>query len=130
MAASSRHFSSVREAIYISLCNVNSHPTAQDLWQRLRADYPSLGLSTVYRNLREFCENGRAVSVGITATGEHFDGITSPHCHFYCTRCGNVFDMLSPVSQPDFGDAQAPGKIEHAELKFFGICDNCAQKDG
>ena len=77
-------FSRKREALYNALRATTVHPTAEWLYAALRPEYPDLSLGTVYRNLKKFCAEGKARSVGVINGQEHFDGDTSAHSHFVC----------------------------------------------
>ena len=88
-------------------------------------------LGTVYRNLKKFCENGKAVSVGVINGQEHFDGNVKPHAHFVCRECGAALDVhetffeeneLARISQK-FGLS-----VEEAGVMFRGVCGQCHKK--
>ena len=82
-------------AILSALQETTVHPTADWVYAKLKPRYPNLSLGTVYRNLKKFCETGKAVSVGVINGQEHFDGRVEPHAHFVCKRCGAVLDVPS-----------------------------------
>ena len=54
------------------------------IYTALKPENPDLSLATVYRNLRDFCADGMAVSLGVINGHERFDADTSPHSHFVC----------------------------------------------
>ena len=49
-----RKNSKKRQVILEALAATTAHPTAQELYQQLKPDYPDLSLGTVYRNLSLF----------------------------------------------------------------------------
>lgn len=49
-------YSKQRELILSNLRNRRDHPTAEMIYQDLKADYPNLSLGTVYRNLNQLCQ--------------------------------------------------------------------------
>ena len=51
-----RKNSKKRHVILEALAATTAHPTAQELYQQLKPDYPDLSLGTVYRNLSLFAE--------------------------------------------------------------------------
>ena len=77
-------------AILNTLQETTVHPTADWVYARLKPRYPDLSLGTVYRNLKKFCETGKAVSVGVINGQEHFDARVEPHAHLVCKHCGAV----------------------------------------
>ncbi|MEC9373006.1 MAG: transcriptional repressor, partial [Planctomycetota bacterium] len=44
--------------VYTALAAAKDHPTAEDLYFRVRAEQPGLSLSTVYNTLETFCRHG------------------------------------------------------------------------
>ena len=49
-----RNFSAKRQAIYDMLINRTDHPSATQIYEDLKEDYPDLSLGTVYRNIYQF----------------------------------------------------------------------------
>jgi len=84
-----RKNSKKRQVILEALAATTAHPTAQELYQQLKPDYPDLSLGTVYRNLSLFAEEGDAMSVGVFRGQERFDARTNPHAHLHCVQCGH-----------------------------------------
>lgn len=115
-----------RDAIYNELCRQNDHPTADELYARLKTDYPNLSLATVYRNLRQLSDLGK-VNILYTESADHFDGIVSPHYHFYCRECRRIYDADIPLI-PEIvraGERIGFGTIESYRLVFQGVCEHC-----
>lgn len=122
------NFSRKRTAILKVLQETDTHPTADWVHNELKEKYPNLSLGTVYRNLKKFCENGKAMSVGVINGQEHFDANTNPHAHFVCETCGNVIDIMENF----FEEEKLNGlngihnhTFESAEVLFRGTCENC-----
>lgn len=114
-----------RDAIYEALCSTKGHPTAEWIYQKLKPELPGLSLGTVYRNLNQFKENGRAICVGNVDGQDRFDGDTSRHAHFICTSCGRV-DDIPDVEEPSMPKIDA--KIDGYQLNYFGVCSDCKRK--
>lgn len=117
-------------AILNALQETDVHPTADWVYARLKPRYPNLSLGTVYRNLKKFCENGRAVSVGVINGQEHFDGRVDPHAHFVCKQCGAVLDVPEEFFQEeDFVRLFAKYRlqVENARVLFEGLCPQCQE---
>jgi len=130
--AKRENFSQKRVAILNTLRGTTVHPTAEWVYATLQPQYPDLSLGTVYRNLKRFCAEGRAVSVGVINGQEHFDGTVMPHAHFICTKCGAVLDVQKDFFGPEKLRqlSQHTGqRIESACVTFRGVCESCQKKE-
>ena len=120
-------YSRQREAVLVYLRSTKSHPTAEQVYQKIREEFPKISLGTVYRNLNLLADCGEILRLNCGDGVEHFDATTTPHNHFICRRCRQVIDLEADW---DFEldtkmDAEFPGKIEGHEIYFYGICKKC-----
>lgn len=81
-----------RLLILAALEGDRSHPTAEELFERLRRAHPSLSLSTVYNTLESFLHSGLCQRVNVDGS-LRVDGVNDVHDHAICRRCGRVFDI-------------------------------------
>jgi Fe2+ or Zn2+ uptake regulation protein len=70
-----------------------THPTAEQLLERLQPDHPSLALSTVYNTLESFLRVGLCRRVVGDGTRLRIDGTADSHDHALCQGCGMIFDV-------------------------------------
>ena len=104
-----------------------SHATADDVYQYVRQEHPTISKATVYRNLRSLAEEGQIRSVNVPGGAERFDHIQVPHYHFKCDKCGQVFevelDYLTELAQQirNAGDFDI---LDH-DIVFRGLCPDC-----
>src|SRR5690349_24476184 len=86
-----------RIAIARELEGDESHPTAQELYERLLPAFPTMSFATVYNTLDALAANGliRAIKLG---TSTRFDPNTSSHHHAACDDCGVIIDL--PAEPP------------------------------
>ena len=91
----------------------------------LKDEIPSLSLATVYRNLKMFENEGKAISISRCDGSQSFDGDTSVHYHFNCKNCGNIYDV--DMKELDGIDTFALSVVsaERHSLVFYGVCNNC-----
>ena len=123
MEAVRRH-SKKREAIREELRRAGDHPSAEELYARLKPLYPDLSLGTVYRNLALFRQSGEASCVAIVNGQERFDAHTHPHAHFICRTCGAVLDVDMALPE-ELLRQHLPGTAREYALTFYGVCDHC-----
>jgi len=123
-------YSRQREAIYNYLLSVNSHPTAEDIYEHVRKEFPKISLGTVYRNLTLLVENGQANKVPCNDGTIHFDANLMPHYHFQCIKCGSILDLNFDCTEVERQLNSAAGKNFKGSIfgnisYFYGICAAC-----
>lgn len=130
-----------REAILEILTRADKHLSAEDIYLKVHAAYPAIGLTTVYRTLEIL------VNLGLVSKFDFGDGRaryelaegskkSAHHHHLICTRCRRVIDYT------DFMDDEAEF-LERAEkglaqkygfditshlIQFYGLCEKCKKK--
>jgi len=120
-----------RDAILELIKSTKVHPSAEWIYETLKEEFPDLSLGTVYRNLAEFREEGKLMSVGYINGRERFDGETNPHGHFKCSCCGSVIDTEGVKISPQIlkeVEEQTGGKISAEEVSFYGMCSECLKR--
>lgn len=112
------------EATYEVLRVASDHPTADEVFARVRRTLPSIGRGTVYRNLAKLTGDGRLrlVSVGRAA---RYDARTDPHDHFVCGGCGAVLDVPARTgTRPETIDGH---EVEGVTRTYHGRCRRCTR---
>lgn len=119
-------YSKQREAIKDFLSE-SSHPTADEIYIKVREQFPNVSLGTVYRNLNLLSECGEIRKLTFPEGPDHFDNNTTPHYHFVCRHCGRVFDLSLRGVELELPDKVGlmPGHIEGYSLICYGTCNSC-----
>ncbi|MDR2314545.1 MAG: transcriptional repressor [Spirochaetaceae bacterium] len=121
-----RKHSAKRDAILRVLTKTDTHPGAQWVYDQLKPLIPDLSLATVYRNLRLFRKEGKALFVGVVRGEERFDGVVEPHPHLVCSHCGRVIDLPCPEDQVVQGTLEIEGfTVDCRRTVFYGSCPDC-----
>lgn len=118
--------STQRDAILNELCSRKDHPTADELYCKLRQTIPNISMGTVYRNLSLLADNGQIRR--ITCGGaDRFDAKTNNHYHLECTHCGKVIDIEMPVLESIEKEVEKHSNVAvfTHQLTFIGICEDC-----
>jgi Fe2+ or Zn2+ uptake regulation protein len=120
---------SQKELILDYLKSVTTHPTAEDVYDKVRKRLPRISKGTVYRILNNLKRNGDIQEIS-TRNLTFFDGDTSDHSHFICQGCGTVFDIFDECSKCEIIKKKKTkvGKINNFRIYFYGICKNCKRK--
>ena len=112
-----------------------SHPTAQDLFERLQPDFPSMSFATVYNTLDALTSAGLARTLRLGGAAR-FDPNVDPHHHAVCDACGAIVDL--PVASIDATTAErsqlrarADGfAVRTVEHVYRGLCAACQKAQG
>lgn len=103
-----------------------SHMTAEQVFEQLRKNYPTVVLATVYNNLNRLWEENRIRKVSVEGMPDRYDCIQR-HDHLVCKKCGKLLDI-------DLGDLtmQLEKKVGipilSYDLKLLYLCEECRKK--
>jgi Fur family peroxide stress response transcriptional regulator len=120
-----------RRAMCRALAGDTSHPTAQAIYERLKPEFLSLSLATVYNTLQILVEAGIIHEIGAAGDGAmHYDADPSPHVNLICTNCGRIDDFhettLKRVTQRV---ARHSGyQLRGARVAYYGLCPDCRRR--
>jgi len=122
-----RRKSKRRERIFEEIQSSHQHPTAQAVYERLKAEMPSLSLGNVYRNIAILLEEGRLQAGEFGSGTVRYDAVVEPHSHFVCERCGAVSDFPMPADAGITAAARrlSPHRISGHTIRFYGTCAGC-----
>jgi Fur family peroxide stress response transcriptional regulator len=115
------------ELIWRAVKDDKSHPTADQVYDRVRKKLPRISLGTVYRNLQKLVADEK-LQVLMLGRAQHFDPLVERHQHFICESCDRVFDVLVE-SQKEIKPTKLPHdgfKVTSHQLAFYGICRYCS----
>jgi Fur family peroxide stress response transcriptional regulator len=131
-----------RMAIAECLAGDATHPTAQELYERLRERFPSMSVATVYNTLSALDSVGhcRRLEMGGAI---RFDPNVAPHDHAVCERCGAIRDVaIGGGIAPALGGGAMSGaagegdeprpcdlpgfRVDRVERIYRGVCARCA----
>lgn len=119
-----------RNAILAALKSTKTHPSADLIFEKVREDFPGIGIATVYRNLKLLLEHKQIFKVDVGDGLDHYDAQTEiRHDHAYCTGCGTISDIN--IGMPaDFNSfANNDFSVESYSMILFGKCKKCKQAE-
>ena len=115
------------ELIWRALKDDSSHPTADQIYDRVRQRSSHISLGTVYRNLQKLVADDK-LQILMVGRAQHFDPLVERHQHFICESCHRVFDVMVD-QQREIKPAKLPHegfKVTSHRLAFYGVCKHCA----
>lgn len=99
------------------------HYSAEDIYETLKEEYPSLSIATVYNNMSLFAKLGIVQELRIKRDKVIYDTHTDPHDHFLCIICGNIYDIEKTHTK--FPKEIEGHEVHYAHTYYYGICKNC-----
>ncbi|PID72152.1 MAG: Fur family transcriptional regulator [Desulfobulbus propionicus] len=120
-----------RETILAELKKYRSHPTADELYERIKKRLPRISLATVYRNLEILSSAGLIRKLEISGRQKRFDGELTDHNHIYCVQCHRIDNIEQGKSnsiavQPNLHKGY---EISGCRIEFYGVCPCCQKKN-
>ena len=119
-----------RMLILEELRSQKNHPSADEIYDRVRKKLPRISLGTVYRNLEQLAEFGLIRRLELGGSQRRYDGDTAVHHHVRCLKCGRVDDI----------SGEAPGDLKKGvcktcdyeivgyRLEYLGLCPRCRKQ--
>ena len=116
-----------RRTILWALEMDESHPTADEVYERVRRELPRISLGTVYRNLDVMSEQGIIKKLEFGGSQSRWDGDPHQHYHIRCICCDRVDNVqYEPGSQLETAVATpANYRVVGYHLEFVGMCAEC-----
>lgn len=119
-----------RKVILDVLRQTDNHPSADELYEKVRKKLPRISLGTVYRNLEVLSELGEVRKIEHSGSIKRFDGCPHNHYHIRCMRCDRVEDAPMDLLQDLENKLSAATnfRVMGHRLEFIGLCEQCASQ--
>lgn len=116
-----------RDLILVAFLERREHVSAEQLYQVILEDSPSIGYTTVYRTLKLL------VDAGIAQERRFDDGLTryevelAHHDHLVCLKCGKIIEFNSDlIEETQNAIAREYGfKVLRHRHELYGNCASC-----
>lgn len=117
-----------RQCIFRALDGNQQHPSAEAIYEVVRAEMPAISLRTVYQTLNDLAAMGEIVSIDLGTGSTRFDPNLADHHHLVCEVCATVVDVEVDVSAAELDlPASAHGfSVSRTEIVLRGTCARCA----
>ena len=120
-----------RVEIYREVAKSCQHPDAETIYEAVKEKLPNVSVDTVYRTLASLEELGMIFRVDNQLPKARFDADKTPHHHFLCTQCNEVYDIFldneevvpTPINAGEFGE------IKDINIQVRGVCKKCLAKN-
>ena len=119
-----------RMMVVEALHSKESHISAEEIFEQLKAKYPYANLSTVYRTLELLKELGLAAEIDIGDGLLRYHAIENGrHHHLVCNKCGKMIELSEseffPLEKSIMKNQGFKADLTH--LAIFGLCSSCQE---
>lgn len=121
-----------KDLVLKTVQELKRHLTADEVYEFIKKEHPTIGRGTVYRNLKILVEDGAIRKVEVPDGSDRFDFTLKDHYHVKCVKCGDIFD----VDMEQLPDLKAKIRDTHGmeflgyDIFFKGICPACRTTEG
>lgn len=108
------------------LIKQRNHPTADQIYNALKKELPTLSKATVYNSINAFTTGGVVKTIMGEGKEAHYDALMEPHGHFICEACACCYDFDLPNENLEFKELDG-FKVRDKEVYLRGICKKCLE---
>ncbi len=113
------------------------HPSAAQVFKRLKELFPTTSLATVYKTIAVLTELGEVMELRVGGEVRYDVRCPRPHPHLICVGCRRVVDvevdeeLLASQQALARRMAEAAGyQMVSYHFNVYGLCPVCRQKQG
>jgi Fur family transcriptional regulator, peroxide stress response regulator len=103
------------------------HPSAAQLYKRIKVQFPTMSQATVYKTLAMLKEMNQVLEINLR-DDSHYDGNhPQPHPHLICMKCNKIVDGEFHLDQDALNMLEkfSGFSILRPQVTFFGLCPDC-----
>jgi Fe2+ or Zn2+ uptake regulation protein len=118
-----------RQEVYDVLLEQRDHPTATEVFIRVKDRVPSISLATVYNCLETLTEAGLVKQVNLDRAPSRYCPNLDEHGHFHCSECGGITDIdFKDDAHQSHMRLPRGSVVSHVEVAVKGLCPDCAAR--
>ena len=115
----------------LAICNFilsrKDHPTAEQIYQELRNEYPTISLGTIYKNLHLLQELELIQELGFNEGSVRYDPDMEVHVNMVCSKCGKISDYKADKVEKLWNAliSDIGIKPKGQRIDIYYECDDC-----
>lgn len=122
-----------RLIIYTYLSQNLIHPNAENIYEGIKKDNPTISLATVYKTLKTLKEAKLIQEINLGEDSFRYDFRVTTHSHIVCTKCKQINDYFPDekfiLSVQNRVKNDTNFELSSHQMYFYGICENCKKKE-
>jgi len=120
-----------RLAICKFILSRKDHPTAEQIYQELRDEYPTISLGTVYKTLHLLKDLRLIQELGFNTGSMRYDSDMEFHINMVCSKCGKIHDYkpenVDQLWSAIISDLGVRPKGQRIDIYYE--CDDCKKTE-
>lgn len=106
----------------------DGHPSAAQIYEILRIQFPTISLATIYKTLTLLKDEGEVLEIDLHDECRYDGNKPYPHPHLICNQCKRIIDgdesqILDKLNQ-EIQEKYKFQIIRH-QLIYYGLCEDC-----
>jgi Fur family transcriptional regulator, peroxide stress response regulator len=109
------------------IASSEGHPSAAQLYAKIKTQFPTMSPATVYKTLAMLKEMNQVFEIDLR-DDSHYDGNRPiPHPHLICMKCNKIVDGEVSLDQEAISRLeQVSGfTILRPQITLYGLCPDC-----
>lgn len=117
-----------RQALFRLLQGDRSHPTVDTLYDRARAEMPTISRKTVYQTVHDLADLDEVSLLDLGTGSLRVDpNVEQEHHHLVCSACGRVRDVVTELDGVDLpARFRRDFAVDAIQVIFRGRCETCS----
>jgi Fur family peroxide stress response transcriptional regulator len=103
------------------------HPSAAQLFAKIKVQFPTMSQATVYKTLTLLKEMGEILEFNLR-DDSHYDGNRpEPHPHLICVQCNRIMDgdVALDMESVQKLEEESGYTILRPQITLYGLCPEC-----
>ena len=109
----------------------DGHPSASQLYTKIKHRFPTMSHATVYKTLNMLKEMNQVLEIDLH-DDSHYDGNRpEPHPHLICVNCNKIIDGEITLDQEALRKLEAASGyiILRPQISLYGLCPECKEEN-
>jgi Fur family peroxide stress response transcriptional regulator len=114
------------------IASSEEHPSAAQLYAKIKTRFPTMSQATVYKTLALLKEMNQVLEIDLR-DDSHYDGNRSdPHPHLICMQCNKIVDGNLELEASSIRrlENNSGFQIIRPQIAFYGLCPDCKGSGG
>jgi Fur family transcriptional regulator, peroxide stress response regulator len=105
------------------------HPSASQLYTKIKRQFPTISQATVYKTLALLKEMNQVLEIDLRDDSRYDGNRPEPHPHLICIHCNKIIDAevsLDPESLRML-ERTSGFTILRPQISLYGLCQDCKE---